>query len=102
MHPYVAIAAYLMLINALAFWLYYADKRRAQWGEWRIPESSLLLAGFLGGSPAALVAQRKLRHKVRKTSFQVKFWLSVLAQGYVLAAHRDWLARQVEWIARAV
>ena len=32
-----------------------------------------------GGWPGALVAQRVFRHKTRKRSFQIIFWLIVLA-----------------------
>lgn len=77
---------YLVLINALTFFLYWHDKRSAQVrGAARIPEATLLGAGFLGGTPAALVAQRLLRHKTRKTSFQLKFWAITFVQLALLA-----------------
>jgi uncharacterized membrane protein YsdA (DUF1294 family) len=46
-------------------------------GAWREPERKLLLVGLLGGWPGALFAQYELRHKNRKASFQVKYWLTV-------------------------
>lgn len=33
---------------------------------------------LLGGWPGALLAQQLLRHKTKKTSYQVVFWLIVL------------------------
>ena len=33
---------------------------------------------ILGGWPGALLAQQLLRHKTKKTSYQVVFWLIVL------------------------
>ncbi|SJM91388.1 Cold-shock protein (fragment) [Crenothrix polyspora] len=44
---------------------------------WRIPEKSLHTLELLGGWPGALLAQRTLRHKNRKPSYQVVFWLIV-------------------------
>ncbi len=44
---------------------------------WRIPESTLLLAGLLGGWPGALLAQHLLRHKSSKPSFLAEFWATV-------------------------
>ena len=53
--------------------LYRRDKQKAEAGEWRIPEMTLHLAELAGGWPAAFLAQRKLRHKIAKTSYQVVF-----------------------------
>jgi len=36
------------------------------------------LLEFLGGWPAAFLAQRVLRHKIRKISYQMIFWLIVV------------------------
>jgi len=67
---------YLALINALTFFFYWFDKRAARrHGMRRVPEATLLMAGFLGGTPAALVG-----HKTRKTSFQIKFWAVTFVQ----------------------
>lgn len=33
---------------------------------------------LLGGWPGALLAQQLLRHKTKKTSYQVVFWLTIL------------------------
>lgn len=78
------LAAYFLLINLLTFALYWHDKRAAVRGGWRIPEASLLLGGFLGGTPAALTAQRRFRHKTRKGSFQFKFWALTAVQAGLL------------------
>jgi uncharacterized membrane protein YsdA (DUF1294 family) len=63
--------------SVVAYALYRADKRRAQRGSRRVPESTLQVIGLLGGWPGALVAQWRLRHKNRKLSFQIVFWLTV-------------------------
>ena len=54
------------------------DKDRAVSSGWRVPESSLHLAELLGGWPGALLAQRRLRHKCSKTSYQFVFWNIVI------------------------
>ncbi len=101
--PVLALAAYLWFavavrgtsvwvplaylgLSVAAYLLYATDKRAAVRGAWRTPESTLQLVALLGGWPGAVVAQQVLRHKNRKTSFQVVFWLAVLANVLVLLA----------------
>lgn len=74
-----AIVASVAILNSLiAFILYAIDKQAAIQGETRIPETTLHLVGLLGGWPGAMLAQRGLRHKTRKASFQRTYWLTVL------------------------
>lgn len=63
--------------SSITFLAYLRDKHRAVRGGWRTPEQTLHVLEFLGGWPGALVAQRVLRHKNRKLSYQVGFWLIV-------------------------
>jgi uncharacterized membrane protein YsdA (DUF1294 family) len=74
----VWVGSYLLIASAIAYWLYAIDKRRAEEGLWRIPEAQLHLLEILGGWPGAFLAQRRLRHKCSKGSYQVTFWLIVL------------------------
>ena len=71
--------------SVLAFVLYWYDKQQARAGQWRTPEKVLHGVELLGGWPGALVAQQMFRHKTRKLSYQLVFWL-------IVAAH------QVVWI----
>ena len=65
-------------VASLVTWfLYRSDKRSAQAGEWRTPESTLHLAALLGGWPGAFLAQRVFRHKTSKLSFQFAYWSGV-------------------------
>ena len=84
------VPAWVHVLYAVAglasFGLYAIDKSAAVAGRGRIPERTLLAVDLAGGWPGALVAQRLLRHKTRKTSFRVRFWLAVVAHAAVVAA----------------
>jgi uncharacterized membrane protein YsdA (DUF1294 family) len=72
------VAAYALGLSCLTYFVYALDKWKARNGEWRIPEAWLRLLDLLGGWPGGFLAQRHLRHKCSKTSFQIAFWLTVL------------------------
>ena len=67
--------------SVIAFVALRRDKRAAVRGRLRIPENTLHLLELLGGWPGSLVAQHVFRHKRRKRSYQVVFWLIVVAHG---------------------
>jgi uncharacterized membrane protein YsdA (DUF1294 family) len=73
----IPLAAY-GIVSVLAFLLYWSDKRKARADNWRTPENVLHALEFAGGWPGALLAQQMFRHKTRKFSFQLVFWLIVL------------------------
>jgi uncharacterized membrane protein YsdA (DUF1294 family) len=64
------VGAYAIVMSAVTYWAYASDKRRAQEGEWRVSEARLHLLELLGGWPGAFLAQRRLRHKCSKGSYQ--------------------------------
>ncbi|MBN2161636.1 MAG: DUF1294 domain-containing protein [Pontiellaceae bacterium] len=68
----------LSVLGLITFTVYAADKRAAERGAWRIPEAHLHLLAVLGGWPGALIAQQVFRHKTRKRSFRVVFWITVV------------------------
>lgn len=70
--------------SVLTFVVYAVDKSAAGTTRRRVPENVLLFLGLIGGWPGALIAQQTLRHKTRKTSFQVRFWLSVAANVFIV------------------
>jgi len=61
-------------MSLLTFGLYAEDKSRAKRGAWRISESTLHLCELAGGWLGGFAAQRKLRQKSVKRSYQVVFW----------------------------
>ena len=74
--PRAILIAYLAL-SAITFVIYTIDKWSAQTGRWRTSENTLHLLALVGGWPGALIAQSTLRHKTKKTSFLIMFWLTV-------------------------
>jgi uncharacterized membrane protein YsdA (DUF1294 family) len=79
MTPVPLLAAALACLNLATYIAYARDKSAARQGRRRTPENTLLLLGLLGGWPAAIVAQQRLRHKTAKASFQLRFWLTTVA-----------------------
>jgi uncharacterized membrane protein YsdA (DUF1294 family)/cold shock CspA family protein len=80
----------LAIVNVATFFAYAFDKYKATHRLWRTPEKTLHLLAFLGGWPAAGLAQRALRHKSRKVSFLATYRLTVAGNVLALAA---WAAR---------
>ncbi|MCV3212740.1 cold shock and DUF1294 domain-containing protein [Plectonema radiosum NIES-515] len=66
-----------VVMSFLTFTLYADDKSRAKQGRWRVSERTLHLCEFMGGWLGAFIAQRRLRHKSSKVSYQIVFWVIV-------------------------
>ena len=81
----VEVAWLYLAASLIAFIAYALDKSAAQHGRWRTQESTLHLFALAGGWPGALAAQRLLRHKSRKPSFQFVFWVTVMLNCCALA-----------------
>ena len=80
-----AIIGFYGLMSAGTFTMYALDKYAAKRSAWRTPEATLHLFELIGGWPGALVAQRTLRHKTKKTTFQLVFWMAAVANTVALA-----------------
>lgn len=76
------LSVYILLLymaaSMLTFIMYALDKSAARNHAWRTQETTLHLLSLAGGWPGALIAQRTLRHKTRKRSLLVVFWVTVL------------------------
>lgn len=90
MSPLVVALGVYGVMSAVSFAAYAIDKRRARLGRRRTPERVLLAIDALGGFPGGFAAQRLIRHKNRKLSYQAVFWLIVLVHG---AGWAFWLLR---------
>ncbi len=64
------VIGYLIIINIVTFAVYGIDKIKAKKGAWRIPEKSLLLLAFIGGSLGAAAGMRFWRHKTLHPQFK--------------------------------
>jgi uncharacterized membrane protein YsdA (DUF1294 family) len=81
--PLAALFFYLCA-SVVAFIAYALDKSAAKNNRWRISEGTLHMFGLIGGWPGALTAQKLLRHKTSKRSFQLVFWTTVVLNCGVL------------------
>jgi uncharacterized membrane protein YsdA (DUF1294 family)/cold shock CspA family protein len=85
--PFPVLFLYLGA-SGITFLVYAIDKAAARHDRWRTRERTLHLLSLIGGWPGALAAQRLLRHKSAKESFQTAFWATV----FVNLAAVGWLA----------
>lgn len=84
-----ALAFWLLILNLLTFAAMGWDKWKARRKGRRIPERTLFLLAFFGGSLGGLAGMAVFRHKTRHKKFQIGFPLLFLLQ----AAFLVWL----EW-----
>ncbi len=96
--PPLAIAGTALFLNVITYLAYRHDKQKAQAGHRRTSEATLHRLEFLGGWPAAYLAQRCLRHKNRKRSYQFIFWLIILAHQATASAllYPQWIHDQLK------
>ena len=88
--PVTTLFIVYVVASVITFLAYAQDKSAAQHNRWRTKESTLHSLALVGGWPGALLAQKLLRHKSSKASFQRVFWVTVLVN--VLAV--SWLMSQ--------
>src|SRR5262245_37771317 len=74
------LLAWLASLNAATFAAYGVDKRQARNQGWRVPETTLLVLAFAGGSLGAWTAMTCFRHKTVKGKFRAVFWLLAALQ----------------------
>lgn len=66
-----AVVWALLLFNVATFAIYGIDKMKARKGKWRIPEATLLLLAFLGGSIGAFAGMEVFHHKTHHRKFTI-------------------------------
>jgi uncharacterized membrane protein YsdA (DUF1294 family) len=90
-----SLILYLAGINLVTFAMFAWDKYSAIKGQWRIPEKTLLALALAGGSPGAIVAQQRLRHKTRKQPFRAYLILIAGLHAVLLVALTIPVTRQL-------
>ncbi len=88
------LIGYLVIINAVAFFLMLLDKEKAKRGAWRIPEKTLLGSAILGGSLGAIAGMKLFRHKTRHAKFYLGLPLILAAQILLAVFAGVWLNQQ--------
>ena len=73
----VFILIIYVLMSLLTFFMYWLDKSAARKNKWRTKESTLQLMALIGGWPGAIWGQQLFRHKTKKATFQVAFWVVI-------------------------
>ncbi len=68
---WMIVGIYLLIINGVALFQMWWDKRCAKKDARRIPEKHLFLSAILGGSIGAIVGMQWFRHKTKHWYFVV-------------------------------
>jgi uncharacterized membrane protein YsdA (DUF1294 family) len=69
-------------MSVVTYALYAEDKSSAKQKDWRTSERTLHLFEIAGGWMGGFIAQRTLRHKNQKKSYQAVFW-AIVTSHYV-------------------
>lgn len=80
------ILIYLLVINIIAFFAMFIDKKKAEKNRWRIKESTLLILALIGGSIGAIVGMYTFRHKTQKPRFFVGIPIIIALQILIVIA----------------
>ena len=81
------VQIYFIVINLSTFILYGYDKIQAirdLKNISRVSEIKLLLFAFLGGSITAFIAMLLFRHKIKKASFLIKYFIVLILDFIIL------------------
>lgn len=87
--PFKIYTAYLVGLSLITFIAYVIDKNKAENGDWRIPEWTLLLLSACGGAVGGYIGMFLVRHKIHRWYFHAVHIFGLLWQvfvfGYLLA-----------------
>ncbi|WP_230199162.1 DUF1294 domain-containing protein [Risungbinella massiliensis] len=67
-----------MIINLVGFINMGRDKRRAEKGEWRIPEKNFFLIALIGGAVGVFSGMQNYRHKTKHWTFVIGIPLLII------------------------
>ncbi len=71
---------YLLIINAVTFFVYLLDKNNAKKKLYRVSEKALITLALAGGSVGALLAMYIFRHKTKHLFFTISVPLILFLQ----------------------
>jgi uncharacterized membrane protein YsdA (DUF1294 family) len=74
------LLSWLLSVTLITFLAYGYDKAIAGTRSVRVPEGVLLALALAGGTLGTLAGMQIFRHKTRKTSFRLRFWLIAATQ----------------------
>lgn len=75
--PLTLVGGAYAVVSVVTLFVFEHDKRCAGEGGRRVPEGTLHVLELLGGWPGSYIGQHVFKHKTRKPSYQVVFWLIV-------------------------
>lgn len=79
------ILIYFLLISLAASALTIADKYFAIKQKWRIPETTLMLTGLIGGAVFMLATMKIIRHKTNHKKFMIGLPIEIGLQLFIIA-----------------
>ena len=74
------IGIYLLIVNALGFYMMWSDKRKAIKDAWRTPERNFFIVALIGGSVGCCAGMQSFRHKTKHIKFTVGIPIILLLQ----------------------
>ena len=74
------IGIYLLIVNALGFYMMWSDKRKAIKDAWRTPERNFFIVALIGGSIGCWAGMQTFRHKTKHIKFTVGIPMILLLQ----------------------
>ena len=80
------ILAFLVAMSVVSVIMIIYDKLAAKRKIRRIPEKTLLLAGFLGGASAMFITMLIIRHKTRHAKFMISLPIEIVIHLAIIMA----------------
>lgn len=102
-HPervWFKLGVYLLIVNFITILVFREDKKRAERGDWRVSEKTLVYLITLGALPGALLAMRMYSHKTAKWGLQLRFffWAALeVVFTFALLPHTFSYANDARW-----
>jgi uncharacterized membrane protein YsdA (DUF1294 family) len=74
----------VVLMSIISFFLFVNDKKKAEKGQMRTKEKTLLMSAVLNGSYGAFIGRKVAHHKTDKGYFSFTIYFGMLAQTCVI------------------